>query len=356
MVKKIYWKENLTHSQWLKERLKIQGVGEPYTRVSASDISVITGSNVWKSKRRLFLQMTGLYHRDIITPWMAQGSLVEPVVGQYYESWNPSDKDESLYNVTHGIKLRKVEKAKFFLLNTKYEHLSASLDFIHVGEQYSPISGAKFGELSPIEAKYLNEFYWKSMASEGISQAYLEQMQIQLGLAEESFGIFAPLVTDGSFNPREVYFDKELFEYLVEVAGNFARDVTKVKLLMAQKELSNDVSERTELEYMIEESIPLDDGHKDALEVINETHEGSIDELYLQIEDGDELDVLMSRYIEIQEEEKILSNEKNKVRSQLTLASDGYSGIESPNFRAIIRGDNSDKKRYFRILKKGDSV
>src|SRR5690606_13269773 len=102
---------------------------------------------------------------------------------------------------------------------------------------------------------------------------------------------------------------------------------------------------------MIEESIPLD-GHGDTLEVINETHEGSIDELYLRVDSGNELDTLMSRYIEIQEEEKILSNEKNKVRSQLTLASNGYSGIESPNFRAIIRGDNSEKKRYFRILKK----
>ena len=355
MIKIIPWKENLTRSQWLKELLKIQGVGEPYTRVSASDISVITGSNAWKSKRRLFLSMAGLYHKDIITPRMAQGTVMEPVIGQYYESWNPSDKEESLYNVTHGIKLRKIKKAEFFLLNTKYEHLSASLDFIHVGEQYSPISGAKFGKLSPIEAKYLEDFSWRSMASEGISQAYLEQMQIQLGLAEESFGIFAPLVKDGSFNPREVYFDKELFEYLVEVAGNFARDVTKVKLLMAQKELSTDISEQTELEYMIEESIPLD-GHEDTLEVINETHEGSIDELYLQIESGNELDTLMSRYIEIQEEEKILSNEKNKVRSQLTLASNGYSGIESPNFRAIIRGDNSDKKRYFRILKKGEEV
>src|SRR5690606_11177586 len=330
-----------------------QGVGEPYTRVSASDISVITGSNPWKSKRRLFLQMAGLYHKDVITPLMAQGSLMEPVVGQYYESWNPSDIDESLYNVTHGIKLRNVEKAKFFLLNSKYEHLSASLDFIHTGEQYSPISGVKFGKLSPVEAKYLSDFSWKSMATEGISQAYLEQMQIQLGLAEESLGIFAPLVSDGSFNPREVYFDKDLFEYLVEVAGSFARDVTKVKLLVAQKELSNDVSEQTDLEYLIEDIIPIDT-HRDSLEVINETHEGSIDELYLQIESGNELDALMSRYIEIQEEEKSLSNEKSKVRSQLTLASNGYSGIESPNFKAIIRGDNSDKKRYFRILRKGE--
>src|SRR5690606_25715049 len=237
-----------------------------------------------------------------------------------------------------------------------YEHLSASLDFIDTGEQYSPISGVKFGKLSPVEAKYLSDFSWKSMSTEGISQAYLEQMQIQLGIAEESLGIFAPLVSDGSFNPREVYFDKELFEYLVEVAGNYDRDVTKVKLLVAQKELSNDVSEQTDLEYLIEESIPLDGDHKDALEVINETHEGSIDGLYYQVENGGDLDTLMLRYTEIQDEEKILSNEKNKVRSQLTLASNGYSGIESPNFKAIIRGDNSDKKRYFRILKKGDSV
>src|SRR5690606_20138252 len=160
MIKTIAWKENLTHKQWLKERLKIQGVGEPYTRVSASDISVITGANPWKSKRRLFLSMAGLYHKDIITPRTAQGTVMEPVIGQYYESWNPSDKEESLYNVTHGIKLRKIKKAEFFLRNSKYEHLRASLYFLHVGVQYIPFSGAKFRKLRPTEAKYLDDFSW----------------------------------------------------------------------------------------------------------------------------------------------------------------------------------------------------
>lgn len=352
MIKIINWDNYKTKQEWLDARRKIQGVGESHTRVSASDISVITGTSVWKSKRRLFLSMAGIYHKDIITPLMAQGSVMEPIVGQYYESWNPENLDESLYNVTHGIKLRRVEKAKFFLLNSKYDHLSASLDFVHVGETFSPFSGAKFGALSPIEAKYLSDYSWKNMSENGISQAYYEQMQIQIGLGEEELGIFAPLVSDGQFLPREVHFDKDLFEYLVEVSGEFARDVTKVKLLLAQKELSNDISEQTELEYQIEDLIPLDD-HQDTLETLNETHVGSsIDDLFYQADDGGEEDKLMMRYVELQDTEKEVKRELSMVRSKLTLASNGYSGIESPSFRAVIRGDNSSKKRYFRVYTK----
>src|SRR5690606_27385538 len=130
MMKIINWDNYKTKQEWLDARRKIQGVGEAHTRVSASDISVITGSNVWKSKRRLFLSMAGLYNKDFISRTAVQGQVMENQVKGYIESFTPDNEDETLLNIQNGVKLRSLKQADFFILNDKYPHLSASLDFI----------------------------------------------------------------------------------------------------------------------------------------------------------------------------------------------------------------------------------
>lgn len=353
MVNIINWDNYKTKQEWLDARRRIQGVGEAHTRVSASDISAITGSNPWKSKRRLFLSMAGLYNKDFISRTAVQGQVMENQVKGYIESFTPDSEDETLLNIQNGIKLRSLKQAEFFILNDKYPHLSASLDFIPDGDVYSPFTGELYHPLTPFECKYVNPMVYKTW-DDGISQAYLEQVQIQSLLSETPLSVFNVLRWDYSFSMLEIPFDKDLAEYLVEVSGEFCRDVTRVKLLKAKVDLSTDDMEKHELECMIEESVPLDSS-EDSLNVINETTIDS-DLMYVvdpDLPDDSELDDLMERYLTNGESIKMLDYDQNLIRSTLTLKADGYNGIESERFKATIRsGNGAGKGRYFRINKK----
>lgn len=349
----IKWDDFPTKQDWLNARRKVQGIGEVYTRLSSSDISVLTGSNPYKSKRRLFLSMTGLYNKDFISRIAVQGQVMEAKVQEYIESYNPENEDDTLNNLQNGTKLRALKQADFFLLNDKYPHLSTSIDFIPDGEIHSPFTGELYTPLTSFECKYINPMVYKEWDGE-ISQAYLEQCTLQAGLTETPLTVFNVLRWDFNFSMAEIPFDKDLFDYLVEVSGEFCRDVTYVKLLIEKRKLSEDPSEIEQLSYEIESLVPID-SHEDTLDVLNETHIGSIDSLIYQVENDSEENQLMKRYVEIQEQEKQLTYEKNETKSKLILASNEFEGIESGQFKAIIRGDNSAKSRYFRILtKKGD--
>lgn len=352
MVNIVNWDNYKTKQEWLDARRKIQGVGEAHTRVSASDISVITGSNPYKSKRRLFLAMTGLYNKDFISRTAVQGQVMENKVKEYIESFNPESEDETLVNLQNGVKLRSLKQAEFFLLNDKYPHLSASLDFIPDGEVYSPFTGELYHPLTPFECKYINPMVYKTW-EDGISQDYLEQCTLQSLLAETPLTVFGVLRWDFNFSMMEIPFDKDLAEYLVEVSGEFCRDVTKVKLLKAKFDLSADEVEKHELECMMESIVPLDHTD-DNIDVINET---TIDgDLMYVVDpsspDDSELDDLMERYLTNGESIKMLDYDQNLIRSTLTLKADGYNGIESERFKATIRSGSGEKGKYFRINKK----
>lgn len=346
----VNWGDITSKSEWLKLRKKMSGLGESYVRVGASDIGTITGSNKWTSKRRLMLSLSDIYHKDWINPLVVLGGLMEGNVQSFWEGYVHGDLDQSLYNTRDGVRLRQLQQAEFFVLNDSVPHIFVSLDAVALEEYKSPISGRTVKGLIPHEFKYVGVDSYKSWGGQ-ISPSYLEQVQIQMHMTKTDFCIFAPLLQNGDFYPIEVEYDKDLAEYLVNEAGKFCVDAMRVKLLKAQIELSTDEYEIHDLKNMITDIVPIDHTD-DNLNVINETHIGNIDELKLKVEENSEEELLMEQYLLFKEDEKEVKRNLNEVKSRLILASDGFEGIDSPRFRAVIRGNNSYKSSYFKVTQK----
>jgi len=167
-ISKIEWTGS-THEEWLAQRKATEGIGNlDITRIGASDVSVITGSNKWKCKRRLFYHLIGMYSQEWRSNKSVSGHLLEPIVATSWESWT-SNEDDFLFNLERGVKIRKTKKADFFLLNDKYENLFASIDRLHDGEVFSPFTGELYDEMTPIELKTTEDGYFRMSIITNIS-------------------------------------------------------------------------------------------------------------------------------------------------------------------------------------------
>lgn len=343
----IEWQPDLDYFGWREYRKKISGVGESWCRVGASDISSLTGSNKWTSKRRLYLSMIGYLDRDFRNKSTLLGHDMEPIVAKAFERYNV---DEEVYfdNRQYNTPERYLKKAEFFVLNDKYPHFSASLDYIPDGESFSPFTGELYHPYTPHECKVIQDFVYKEWDG-AVPQHYLEQLHVQMANTDTDVAVFMPFISTGDFYPVEVYRDQSLIDYLHSEAVDFAKLCTKGKILKLQIEESNCEREQHDLRLELESLVPLDD-IPDEVDLANELMQSGKE--FLKVHSDSEEVSKMVDYLEANSEIGKLESLKNKLRAELTQMADGYAGIESEDYKATIRGNNAVKKSYFRILEK----
>jgi predicted phage-related endonuclease len=251
---KIEWSGD-SHEQWIAQRKETEGIGNiDVTRIGASDISVITGSNKWKCKRRLFYHLIGMYSLEWRSNKSVAGHLLEPLVATNWESWVP-DKDEHLFNLERRVKLRKTKEAKFFLLNDKYPQLFASIDRLHDGETFSPFTGEKYNELTPIELKTTEDSYYR-LWTDGITQGYNEQVMSQMMVSNTKVAVFCVLVNGVYFHAREVEYDSFLADKIDHETREFATLCKAGKQLVDLIKSSKSEKEIEEYTAMLDEIGP----------------------------------------------------------------------------------------------------
>lgn len=254
MIEKIKW-SNKGHEAWLAQRRTIEGAGSLDTvRFGASDVGTILGVNKWKCKRRLFEHVIGRHSTEWRTESSVAGHLLEPVVSSMWESWQ-HDQEVFLANVEQDIKLRKTKKADFFLLNSKYPHLFASIDRLHSGKTYSPFSGELYDPLTPIELKTTQSAYYK-LWENGITKSYMSQVQTQMMLSDTKVAVFAVLVSGVQFKVIEVEYDSLLAESIAYEVDKFAHLCIAGKQLVDLIKVSQTESEREQYLGMLEEISP----------------------------------------------------------------------------------------------------
>lgn len=346
-ITKIQWKSS-NPQDWKAQRDEVSGIGLPHCRIGASDIATLTGNNAWKSKRRLFLSLVGLYDKTYISNDLLLGHEMEPHVAHLFEHYN-TDEETFLNNRYYRTPERKLKEADFFLINEEFPNMFVSLDYIPDGDCFSPWTGELYGELTPIECKYIRDFVYKTWDSP-IPPNYYDQLQAQLAVTGESIGVFAPRIRDGEFYPVEVERNDEYIEYLKEVTGEFGIIVTKGKILAEQIKASTDALEIHDLNNELEDLTPIDP-IEDSEDLAKELMESGDD--YLAIEPDGKEDNLIREYQMATQDEKDLKGRKHAIKAELTNIASGYAGIESDNFRVIIRGNNHPTKgAYFRIYNK----
>lgn len=254
MIHKIEWKGS-THEEWLAQRKATEGIGNlDITRIGASDISVITGANKWKCKRRLFYHLIGMYSQEFRTSKTVSGHLLEPIVATTWESW-VSNEDEFLFNLEREVKLRKTKKANFFLINDKYENMFVSIDRLHDGDTFSPFTGELYDELTPIELKTTEDGYFR-MWTDGITLGYKHQVMAQMMVSNTNVAVFCVLVNGNKFHVREVEYDSSIADEIDYKTREFATVVKAGKQILDLVRSAQTEQERGEYEAMLEEITP----------------------------------------------------------------------------------------------------
>lgn len=343
MIKKIKWAKK-GHEEWLKQRRTIEGFNDlDVVRFGASDIGTILGVSKYKCKRRLFEHIIGRHSTEWRTESSVAGHLLEPVVSSMWESWQP-DQDVFLYNLEQNIKLRKTKKAEFFLLNSKYPNLFASIDRLHDGETYSPFTGQLYDELTPIELKTTQSAYYKLWNS-GITPSYYTQVQAQMMLSDTKVAVFATLVSGMQFKVMEVEYDSLLAEQIDYETRKFAQQCIAGKQLVDLINSSSSQTEKEEYIAMLEDISPEVSALEDEQALLKELNPNSLGTILGDENDFKYLVNYQQAHDIIKEQEEVKQLCKNNLLSLMKSA----EVMEFEGGKATYR--RADGKRDFFSIK-----
>lgn len=343
MIEKVKW-DTSSHAGWLAQRKEMEGFGSIDTvRIGASDVSVITGSNKWKCKRRLFYHLIGLYSNEWRTAKSVGGHLLENVISSNWESW-VADEEQFLLNLEQGKKERVTKKADFFLLNSDYPNLFVSIDRLHDGGTFSPFTGMEYPELTPIELKSTESHYYKEWPN-GITAGYYDQVQTQLMVSGSDVAVFAVLVNGFYFHVKEVYADLVRQEFIDQSVREFATLCVAGKQIVDLINSAESKQEKEEYMAMLSEIEPealeLDD-EQSLNKELNPNSLGSIA--------GSQSDYeLMVEYTTAHEEIKALEERKQLAKNKLTTKMKEAEEIKFDDGSRVVWRRADGKRDYFSI-------
>lgn len=352
---KVMWPKKINLEQWESLRKEMEGIGNPdVVRIGASDIGTILEPSKWKCPRRLAIHLVGQYSYFEITDATLDGVLQEPLIASMWESWD-EDYSKFRFQAQNRIKVRSVKKAQFFLLNNKYPNLFVSLDFIPKdSKQYSPFTGEKLHPLTPHEVKLTGQDYYRHWSYKGypITAAYYAQLQSQLLVSGATSGIFLVKIREtGKFIATEIPRDDEFIEYMIAKVSEFVEVVKKAKQAYYEYLAAINPEEKELLRQIYELLLPPYGGTEDDVALADELWEPPIDPDASLLLADDQLEYLMKEYVDYGFVEKTVKEEKNKIRAQLKQAASGFEGIRGQDYKAIIRGQRSDRGSYFKVDK-----
>lgn len=342
MINKIKW-DNSSHAGWLAQRKEMEGFNSIETvRIGASDVSVITGTNKWKCKRRLFYHLIGMYSNEWRTAKSVGGHMLESVIASNWESWVP-DEEQFLLNLEQGKKERQTKKADFFLLNSKYPNLFVSIDRLHDGEVFSPFTGQAYGELTPIELKSTESHYYKEWPN-GITAGYNDQVQTQMMVSDSEVAVFCVLVNGFYFHVREVEFDKERAEFIDHSVREFSTLCVAGKQIVDLINFAADKSEKEEYQAMLSEIEP------EALELEDEQ---ALNKELNPVSDGEiigsEKDfIYLEQYQDASDKIKALEADKQLAKNKITTLM-GDAEVMKFNSGRVTWRRSEEKRDYFSI-------
>lgn len=163
--------------------------------IGGSEISIVMGLNRWKTPLRLWAEKTGKFVTEDIgdREYIQMGNELEDFVAKRFTKLT-------------GIKVRRDTKT---FTHKTYPNMIAHIDRRVVGTD----------EL--LECKTCNA--WKAHEWEGeeIPREYILQVMWYLGVLEMSKGYIAVLIGGNHFVHKEITFDQQLFDKMLESARHF---------------------------------------------------------------------------------------------------------------------------------------
>jgi putative phage-type endonuclease len=167
--------------------------------IGGSDIAGVMGLSRWQTPWQVWSEKTGKVEPEPDNEFTEMGRELEDTVAR-------------LFTKRTGKKVRRAPKR---YVHPEYDYLACQVDRIVEGED----------EL--VECKTCSAWKEKEWHDEEIPAEYILQVQFQLGLTGRSKGYLAVLIGGNKFIWKELAFDQELFDRMVEQAQKFWQLVKK---------------------------------------------------------------------------------------------------------------------------------
>lgn len=343
MVKKVKWGRAKSREAWLQMRSAIQGDGQDFVRIGASDVPTIMKAG-YSCPARLMYKLVGIHNHTTLTANLVAGNRLENEVGSRFMGFNPHDFDESLHNWDNGIQLRKIKKADFFVLNSDYPWLAVSLDFVPVGKVYSPWTGELYHPLTPIEAKTTRGFIKKEW-EDVMPYAHKIQLNTQMLTTNTYVGVHIVLVDGFDFYANEIEKDEDLCNMIVHETKLFSDIVLAGRVAWDIIQSSDDQSEREDAQAYLDAITPepiSDDDIKLYKEINDEDNGLILPATELQ-------ETLMYDYLEINKSLKEQAERKDIIQATLLKDLGDFQILKGENFKMTYKRSVEKKGSYFRV-------
>lgn len=318
-ITKVKWGAKLTLSDWGQLRKEIEGIGtEDIVRIGASDTSVITGTNSYKCKQKLFYHLVGLKSFFFINPRTVAGHMNEPTIVKHFEAYQTEDEQQYLIDALDGVRHRKLTKANYFLLNNSYPNSFVSLDYTIEGKQYSPLTGELYPKGTPVEMKTADKWYYMEWV-DGITPAYYDQVQYQMLLTNKPMCVFLVLVDKEHLKVKEIYADRDRQAFIIEEVNKFAEKVRVGKMALAgmkEAEIDGDTETYNGFKAIFDSVTPEPVGTDDNVATqkeMNDSIDKDADLLQGDVEDYN----YISRYLKLLSLEAKIKEQKNLIISKM---------------------------------------
>lgn len=268
--------------------------------IGGSDISAVMGLNRWKTPLKLWLEKTGEAEPDDLSQVEAVqlGTELEDFVAQKFSQQT-------------GKQVRKQSK---MYVHPEYDYMIAHVDRLITGSE----------EL--LECKTCSAFKKDEWDANRIPQEYILQVMWYLGITNRKKGHIACLIGGQKFVYKEIDFDQQLFDVMVEKAKDFWN---KVQTLTPPEVQANDGE-------LIQMMFP-----KSSEEILEST-------------DSD-LDEAIARLQELKQELKDGETEKKLLEAKIYQNIQGNLGVQTMRY-IVTRKQFSGRKKFNEPLMLEDGV
>jgi len=177
--------------------------------IGSSDIAAVLGLSRWCTPLKLWAEKTGKIEPDDLSDNEAVewGKRLEEIVAQKFAD-------------THNVKLMAYKKR---FSHPEHEFLTCELDRIITGTE------------TIVEVKTCSAWKAKEWEDEEIPTEYILQVQFAMGLSKRKHAFIAVLVGGNRYVEKELDFDEEIFENMVEKAVEFwdmvQKDIAPVAMI-----------------------------------------------------------------------------------------------------------------------------
>lgn len=355
-ITKIKWAKGGDMDAWGNQRLEIEGLNHSdIVRIGASDVSVITGTNKWKCPMRLFYHLTGYHRSFFITETTLAGHKMEPVTIDRWESYVVGNEEQSLLNSLNGVKVRKMTKAKYFLLNSAYPNSFASLDYTPKGVQYSPFTGEEYPKLMPVELKHSNKQYYLKW-TDGCAAQYYDQLQYQMLLTGSHISLLLVMLDGVNFKPKEIEANPDRQQYIIEQVNIFSEKVKIGKMALAGMREAEATGNKEEYEsfHAIFESVtpePVgmvssDGTDGDNVDLVKELFNDS-NGLEKMGDENDEYN--LNQYLKCNNVINNIKNYKDLLKAKILISCEDFEYLKAGERKCTNRRASESKKAYFNV-------